>query len=110
MTTSTLITTPFGAVSTAAEVAEGIDLAGRRIIVTGGSSGIGIETARALAGTGAAVTLAVRNVPAGERTAADIIETTGNRAVDVRPLELAEPASIAAFVDRWDGPLDVLVN
>jgi len=110
MTTSTLITTPFGAASTAAEVAEGIDLAGRRIIVTGGSSGIGIETARALAGTGAAVTLAVRNVPAGERTAADIIETTGNRAVDVRPLELAEPASIAAFVDRWDGPLDVLVN
>jgi NAD(P)-dependent dehydrogenase (short-subunit alcohol dehydrogenase family) len=108
--TDTLITTPFGATSTAADVATGIDLPGRRVIVTGGSSGIGVETARALAGTGAAVTLAVRNVTAGERTAADIIETTGNRLVDVRPLELADPTSVAAFVDSWDGPLDVLVN
>jgi NAD(P)-dependent dehydrogenase (short-subunit alcohol dehydrogenase family) len=108
--TDTLISTPFGATSMAADVAAGIDLSGRRVIVTGGSSGIGVETARALAGTGAAVTLAVRNVTAGERTAADIIETTGNIAVDVRPLELAEPASVAAFVDGWNGPLDVLVD
>lgn len=45
-----LITTPFGFRSTAAEVVAGIDLAGKRAIVTGASSGIGIETARALAG------------------------------------------------------------
>lgn len=45
-----LFTTPFGATSTAAEVIAGVDLTGRRAIVTGGSSGLGIETARALAG------------------------------------------------------------
>jgi hypothetical protein len=45
------ITTPFNAESTAAEVVAGIDLSGRRAIVTGGASGIGIETARALATT-----------------------------------------------------------
>jgi len=54
------ITTRFGAESTAAEVIDGIDLSGRRAIVTGGSSGIGIETARALASANAEVTLAVR--------------------------------------------------
>ena len=84
------ITTPFGADSTAAEVAEGIDLAGRRAIVTGGASGIGVETARALAGTGAEVTLAVRNTEAGARTAADITATTGNAAIHVRALDLAD--------------------
>jgi len=64
------ITTRFGAQSTAAEVIAGIDLTGRRAIVTGGASGIGVETARALAGANAEVTLAVRNLEAGERTAA----------------------------------------
>ena len=66
------ITTAFGFDSTAAEVIAGIDLTGRRAIVTGGSSGIGVETARALAGAGAEVTLAVRDTAAGERTAAAI--------------------------------------
>ena len=61
-----LITTPFGAASTAAEVVAGIDLTGRRAVVTGGASGIGVETARALAGAGAAVTLAVRDHDAGQ--------------------------------------------
>jgi hypothetical protein len=53
-TTTELIRTPFGFESTAAEVAEGIDLTGRRAIVTGAASGIGVETARALAGAGPA--------------------------------------------------------
>ena len=47
------ITTPFNAESTAAEVLAGVNLSGRRAIVTGGSSGIGVETARALAAAGA---------------------------------------------------------
>lgn len=106
----TLITTPFGAASTAAEVAEGIDLRGARAVVTGASSGIGIETARALAGTGAAVTLAVRDAVAGERVAADIVHTTGNPQVDVRHLDLADQDSVVRFVEGWDGPLHVLVN
>jgi NAD(P)-dependent dehydrogenase (short-subunit alcohol dehydrogenase family) len=105
-----LITTPFGFESTAAEVVEGIDLAGKRAIVTGGASGIGVETARALAGAGAAVTLAVRRTGDGERVAADIRSSTGNDEVAVAPLELTDHASIAAFVATWDGPLDILVN
>ena len=110
MTVSTPITTPFGAESTAAEVVDGIDLTGRRAIVTGGASGIGIETARALAGAGAEVTLAVRNVEAGERTATDITETTGNKQVLVARLDLADQASVAAFAAAWDGPLHILIN
>jgi NAD(P)-dependent dehydrogenase (short-subunit alcohol dehydrogenase family) len=111
MTASTeRITTPFNEKSTAAEVVAGIDLNGRRVIVTGGASGIGIETARALAGAGAEVTLAVRNLAAGERTAADIAATTGNQRVLVAPLDLAEQASVASFVAGWEGPLHILVN
>jgi NAD(P)-dependent dehydrogenase (short-subunit alcohol dehydrogenase family) len=105
-----LLTTPFGATSTAAEVSAGVDLTGKTAIVTGGSSGIGVETARALAAAGAAVTLAVRSVEAGERTARDISATTGNRAVTVAELDLADHASIARFVADWQGPLDILVE
>jgi len=64
------ITTPFRAGSTAAEVVAGLDLSGKRAIVTGGASGIGIEAARALVGAGAAVTLAVRNIRQGHRRSA----------------------------------------
>ena len=106
----TRIITPFGFDSTAAEVIEGIDLSGKRAIVTGASSGIGVETARALASAGAEVTLAVRDAEAGERVAADITAATGTEAVRVGRIELADPASVAAFVATWDGPLHILVN
>ena len=105
-----LITTPFGFRSTAAEVVAGIDLTGRRAIVTGASSGIGVETARALADAGAQVTLAVRNTDAGARTAAEIAATTGRADVAVTALEVTDPASVAAFASTWEGPLDILVN
>ena len=104
------ITTPFTAESTAAEVIAGIDLTGRRAVVTGGASGIGIETARALASAGAEVTLAVRNLEAGERTSAEIIDSTGNKQVLIAPLDLADQASVAAFAAGWDGPLHILIN
>jgi NAD(P)-dependent dehydrogenase (short-subunit alcohol dehydrogenase family) len=106
----TRITTPFGFDSTAVEVVAGIDLSGKRTIVTGGSSGIGVETARALARAGADVTLAVRDPDAGDRTAVDITATTGNTAVHVGRLDLADQGSVAAFVADWRGSLHLLVN
>jgi NAD(P)-dependent dehydrogenase (short-subunit alcohol dehydrogenase family) len=109
-TTSERIRTPFGYETTAAEVVEAVDLTGKRAIVTGGASGIGVETARALAGVGATVTLAVRRTGDGEEVARDIRSSTGNDDVEVAHLELADLASIEAFVADWDGPLDILVN
>ena len=106
----TVITTPFDFDSTASEVIEGVDLSGRRAIVTGGSSGIGVETARSLAGAGAEVTLAVRDTQAGDRTAAQIMESTAGSAVSVGRLDLSDPASVSAFAEHWQGPLDLLVN
>ncbi|HTR42839.1 MAG TPA: SDR family NAD(P)-dependent oxidoreductase [Pseudomonadales bacterium] len=105
-----LVTTPFNFHSTATEVIKGINLSGKRAIVTGGASGIGVETARALAGAGAEVTLAVRDVEAGARVAADITTSTKNKAVRVAKLDLVERASINAFVAGWKGPLHILVN
>jgi NAD(P)-dependent dehydrogenase (short-subunit alcohol dehydrogenase family) len=104
------ISTPFDRESTAAEVLHGVDLAGRRALVTGGASGIGVETVRALAGAGAEVTLAVRDLAAGERTAADIVATTGNKHIHVAPLDLADLASVRALAGAWDGPLHILVD
>jgi NAD(P)-dependent dehydrogenase (short-subunit alcohol dehydrogenase family) len=104
------IHTQFGFSSTAAEVIAGIDLTGRRAVVTGASSGLGVETARALASAGAEVTLAVRDVAAGERTAKDINATTGSTALHVKHLDLADVASAAAFAADWRGPLHLLVN
>jgi NAD(P)-dependent dehydrogenase (short-subunit alcohol dehydrogenase family) len=103
-TTSGLITTPFGFESTAAEVIHGVDLTGKRAIVTGASSGIGVETARALASAGAEVTLAVRDTEQGARVAAEWGSDL------VRRLDLSDLASVSAFVDAWRGPVDILVN
>jgi NAD(P)-dependent dehydrogenase (short-subunit alcohol dehydrogenase family) len=95
----------FGFETTALEVVEGIDLDGKRAIVTGGASGIGIETARALASAGAEVTLAVRDVAAGERVATEVGATGGAAYLDLANLE-----SVDAFARSWDGPLHILVN
>lgn len=106
----TQIKTPFGQHSTAAEAVKGIDLSGKRAIVTGAASGIGVETARALASTGAEVTLAVRNTEAGAQVAADITAITGNQNIYVASLDLSDRRSIATFVAAWDKPLHILVN
>ena len=108
--TITPITTPFGFHSTAAEVLADVDLSGKRAIVTGAASGIGVETARALAGAGADVTLAVRNPQGGTDIAAEITAGTGNSAVRAAQLELTNTPSIYRFVGGWRGPLHILVN
>jgi NAD(P)-dependent dehydrogenase (short-subunit alcohol dehydrogenase family) len=104
------MTTPFGAATTAMEVVTGVDLGGKRAIVTGSASGIGVETARALATAGADVTLAVRNSAAGEAVADDIKQTAHNQHVAVGQLDLSDLRSVRAFVIGWTGPLDMLVN
>jgi NAD(P)-dependent dehydrogenase (short-subunit alcohol dehydrogenase family) len=104
------VRTPFGSVTTASEVMEGVDLSGRRAVVTGGTSGLGIVTAHALAAAGAEVTLTARNVDVGSRVADEIIESTGNKRVHVVPLDLADQESVARFVAGWDGPLHLLIN
>ena len=93
----------YGPTSTAAEIVADVDLQGRRAVVTGASSGIGVETARALASTGADVTLAVRNVEAGTRVANGMAEklAAGAGTVRVAPLDLADPASVGDFVRSW---------
>jgi NAD(P)-dependent dehydrogenase (short-subunit alcohol dehydrogenase family) len=103
------IRTPFGFASTATDVLEGIDLTGKRVIVTGGASGIGAETARALAAAGADVTVGVRNADAAAPVIAGI-NASLPRPVRISPLDLADRASIAAFAEGWDGPLDILIN
>ena len=104
------ITTPFGFESTAADVIASVDLTGKTAIVTGASSGIGVETARALAAAGASVVLAVRNASQGGRVAAEIRDSTGNSSVDVGAVDLSDLSSVATFVRAWTGPLDMLVN
>jgi NAD(P)-dependent dehydrogenase (short-subunit alcohol dehydrogenase family) len=95
------ITSPFTAASTAAEVTAGIDLGGKQMIVTGGSSGIGVETARALASAGAAVTVAVCDTDAGCRVAAEINSGLGREAMTAAPLDLMDLESVRRFSAAW---------
>jgi NAD(P)-dependent dehydrogenase (short-subunit alcohol dehydrogenase family) len=104
------IKTPFGFSSTAAEVLDDLDLGGKTIIVTGGASGLGTETTRALAAAGAAVTIAARRIDAAEEVARSLREETGNRNISVRPLDLSDLKSVQRFVETWSGPIDALVN
>lgn len=105
-----LVSTPFTASSTADEVMRGVDLAGVRAIVTGASSGLGIETARVLAAAGADVTLAVRNTAAGDAVAERIAKSAEGIRPRVARLDLADRASVTGFVDAWRGPLHLLIN
>ncbi|CAM5691225.1 SDR family NAD(P)-dependent oxidoreductase [Streptomyces chartreusis] len=99
----TLTTTPFGMRATATEVLDGMDLSGRRMIVTGGSSGLGVETVRALADAGAQVTIATRN-PEDAKPLLDAFPQT--RAV---ALDLADLGSVRGFCHAWSGPVDAVI-
>ncbi|MFC5448993.1 oxidoreductase [Paenibacillus aestuarii] len=97
----------FGASSTAAEVIKGIDLTGKNVVVTGGYSGIGLETVRAFHAAGAKVTVTARDM---EKAKAALREMPD---VLIDYLDLLQPASIDAFADRFFSQFDklhILVN
>jgi NAD(P)-dependent dehydrogenase (short-subunit alcohol dehydrogenase family) len=103
-------TTPFGFASTALDVVETVDLRGKRVIVTGGGSGIGVETSRTLASAGASVTIAARRPEPAQQVAEELRQSTGNATIEVRQLDLSDLRSVKAFASSWEGPLDILVN
>jgi NAD(P)-dependent dehydrogenase (short-subunit alcohol dehydrogenase family) len=86
------------------------DLSGTTALVTGANSGIGLVEARELARHGADVVLAVRNTDAGEAAAARIRGIGVPGAVRVERLDLASQASVRDLAERFEGPLDLLVN
>ncbi|NDZ95712.1 SDR family NAD(P)-dependent oxidoreductase [Streptomyces sp. SID6673] len=80
-------------------------LAGRRVVVTGATNGLGMATARALARAGLRVVLAVRDVELGEQRAREF-----GGECEVATLDLADLASVRAFADNLEGPIDYLIN
>ena len=87
------------------------DQSGRTVVITGGNSGLGYETALALAEHGAHVVLAVRNVEKGRDAAQRITAQAPGATVDVRELDLADLDSVRAFADGLDvEQVDVLIN
>ncbi|MCQ1775831.1 SDR family NAD(P)-dependent oxidoreductase [Neorhizobium galegae] len=101
---------PFGFHSTASEILRGVDLHGKTMIVSGGASGIGIETTSALAAAGAAVVIAARRTDAAEEVAAELRMKIANANIQVRQLDLSDLRSVASFVDDWEGPVHALIN
>jgi NAD(P)-dependent dehydrogenase (short-subunit alcohol dehydrogenase family) len=97
----------FNAKSTAAEVIEGIDLSGKIAIVTGGNTGIGLETVKVLAGAGATVIVPARDVEKAKKNLQGISN------IELAAMDLIDPKSVDAFADRFlasGRPLHLLIN
>ncbi|MET0181117.1 MAG: SDR family NAD(P)-dependent oxidoreductase [Novosphingobium sp.] len=100
----------FGPTTTAEEVAAGHDLSGKRVVITGASSGLGAETARVLGVMGADHVLAARDTAACESLADDLEQKTGRRAQVVR-LDLGDLGSVRACARAIGAaPIHVLIN
>lgn len=97
----------FSAQSTTNEVIRGINLEGKTAIVTGGNTGIGLETTQTLASAGAVVIVPARNVEKAKRNLSDIPN------VEIEPMDLMAPESIDAFTEKFlnsGRPLHLLIN
>jgi NAD(P)-dependent dehydrogenase (short-subunit alcohol dehydrogenase family) len=104
----------FGSESTTDEVLDGTDLSGQWVLITGASSGIGQETARAVAAHGGNVVLGVRDLVKGERAAEPVRATAADTGatVELREVDLASLVSVRAFTDGVAGDhdrLDVII-
>lgn len=108
---STGRTEKFGAKTTTTDVLKGIDIKGKNILITGGTSGLGEESARVLAANGANVTITARNSAKSEAAVTRVKEATGVT-IQVEELELGDFDSIRAFADRvqsWSNSIDILI-
>jgi NAD(P)-dependent dehydrogenase (short-subunit alcohol dehydrogenase family) len=103
----------FGAESTTSDVLEGIDLAGRRFVITGTSAGLGEEAARAIASAGGSVVMLARNAEANAAAAERIRAGVPDAMLSTDELDLADLASVRACAERLvaaGDPIDVLIN
>jgi NAD(P)-dependent dehydrogenase (short-subunit alcohol dehydrogenase family) len=99
--------TGFDTNTTADEVISGLSLDGKVVIVTGGHSGLGLETTRILSNAGAKVVVGSRDVRRADAAVTDL------KNVEVVHLDLASPASVDRFAETFmsaDWPLDILIN
>ena len=107
------MTGSFGAESTTDEVLSGVDLAGKRVLVTGASAGLGVETARVLAAHGAEVVGAVRDIDKGHKATAVVRDQAANGgSLELIQLDLADLASVRACADALlavGKPFDVVI-
>lgn len=98
----------FHAKSSAADVVRGVDLSGRNVIVTGGYSGIGLETVRALASAGARVTVPARRADVAAEALAPVAGE-----IEIASMDLGDVASVRKFADDYletGRDLDILIN
>jgi NAD(P)-dependent dehydrogenase (short-subunit alcohol dehydrogenase family) len=101
------ISSGFNSKSTANDVIKGIDLTGKKAIVTGGNAGIGLETAKVLAGAGATVIVPARDIEKARKN----LEGIPN--IEIEAMDLAKPDTIDAFAERFlssGRPLHLLIN
>ncbi|KAK4800144.1 hypothetical protein SAY86_025509 [Trapa natans] len=103
----------FGSATTAEQVTEGIDASGLTAIITGGASGIGLETSRVLALRGAHVVIGARNMEAAKEAKKAILDQCETAKVDILKLDLCSMKSIASFAKSFHAlnlPLNILIN
>ena len=103
----------FGSTTTTDEVLEGIDLTGRRIVITGAASGLGLESARALAAHGATVTVLARSDERAAGAKDQVDALVPGASVEYGVVDLGELASIRRFADTYletHDAIDVLIN
>lgn len=103
----------FGATTTTDEVLDGINLTGKLIVITGGASGLGQETARAMAAKGAQIIIPVRDLGRGEEAVTAIKTSVPDAKIELMEMDLGSLESIRsfakAFLDKQDS-IDLLIN